>query len=379
MKITFLCNSLEPGRDGVGDYTRRLAGELIRKNHKVNLVALKDKYIIEMFEGIQTDGNSKIPVLRLPSKWTTKRNGIKAKNKIEQFQPDWISLQFVNFGFHKFGLPLGLIFFIRQSIGKAKLHIMFHELWCGNSQYANRKEKILGFLQRMFIKRVLLSLNPQKVFTNTQSSAKKLKEFGVNAILVPVFSNIPLNDYGSSKEWEKLISNSSIFSKHSANNCLTLGFFGTVYSSPGLQELLQCAVEASRKMGRWLCIFSFGHLRGIDIKPIVQKVEGISFWQTGELPLAMINRIMLLIDLGVVTTSADGLSKSGTAISWLERGIPILISSNDHSYQKAELEFQGVYQVKEWKDIIRGFEAKNNLPIKNHLEETTSTYSELLR
>lgn len=27
MTILFLCGSLEPGRDGVGDYTRRLAGD----------------------------------------------------------------------------------------------------------------------------------------------------------------------------------------------------------------------------------------------------------------------------------------------------------------------------------------------------------------
>ena len=29
MKIVFICGCLEPGKDGVGDYTRRLSAELI--------------------------------------------------------------------------------------------------------------------------------------------------------------------------------------------------------------------------------------------------------------------------------------------------------------------------------------------------------------
>ena len=43
MKLLFLCSSLEPGRDGVGDYTRRLAGECLRQGHEVRLLSLNDK------------------------------------------------------------------------------------------------------------------------------------------------------------------------------------------------------------------------------------------------------------------------------------------------------------------------------------------------
>lgn len=31
MRLAFICVSLEPGRDGVGDYTRSLAAECIRQ------------------------------------------------------------------------------------------------------------------------------------------------------------------------------------------------------------------------------------------------------------------------------------------------------------------------------------------------------------
>ena len=53
MKIVFLCGSLEPGRDGVGDYTRMLAAEIIRKGHNAAIVALADKYSLEPFIGTQ--------------------------------------------------------------------------------------------------------------------------------------------------------------------------------------------------------------------------------------------------------------------------------------------------------------------------------------
>jgi hypothetical protein len=53
MKIIFLCGSLEPGCDGVGDYTRRLAGELIKQGHHIAAVALNDQYLQEEFTGMQ--------------------------------------------------------------------------------------------------------------------------------------------------------------------------------------------------------------------------------------------------------------------------------------------------------------------------------------
>jgi hypothetical protein len=40
LNIVFLCGSLQPGRDGVGVYTRRLAGEVIRQGHQASIISL---------------------------------------------------------------------------------------------------------------------------------------------------------------------------------------------------------------------------------------------------------------------------------------------------------------------------------------------------
>ena len=47
MKIAFICGSIEPGRDGVGDYTRRLAIELIKNSYEVAVIALHETIIDE--------------------------------------------------------------------------------------------------------------------------------------------------------------------------------------------------------------------------------------------------------------------------------------------------------------------------------------------
>ena len=45
MKIAFITSCLEPGKDGVGDYTRSLAAESSRNGHEVCLLALNDRHV----------------------------------------------------------------------------------------------------------------------------------------------------------------------------------------------------------------------------------------------------------------------------------------------------------------------------------------------
>src|ERR1019366_978591 len=108
MKIAFLCSCLEPGRDGVGDYARRLAGELIRQGHSCVAVALNDPHIHKtMFEQQEIEGNS-ISTLRLSGVAPWSKRTVEARNWLDGFNPDWISLQYVPFGFHPKGLCFGL-------------------------------------------------------------------------------------------------------------------------------------------------------------------------------------------------------------------------------------------------------------------------------
>ena len=45
MRIVFICGSLEPGRDGVGDYVRHLAVAVAQQGHETAAVALRDPFV----------------------------------------------------------------------------------------------------------------------------------------------------------------------------------------------------------------------------------------------------------------------------------------------------------------------------------------------
>ena len=45
MNILFICGSAEQSKDGVGDYTRRLCGALIRLGHNAQILSICDLYL----------------------------------------------------------------------------------------------------------------------------------------------------------------------------------------------------------------------------------------------------------------------------------------------------------------------------------------------
>ncbi|MDT0675834.1 hypothetical protein [Autumnicola musiva] len=376
MKILFICPGLEPGKDGVGDYVSRIAINLLKESHVVGAIALHDPFISEIIKEKRISGKNVLQVLRIPSEYNTTKRMKTAADWTRRFEPEWVSLQYVGFGFNKYGLPLELLN-LRKKFGDFKLHIMFHELWCGTPRESKIKEKILGTLQQIFIKRMAASLKPEEVFTNTYTSLKNLKKVGVDSKLTPVFSNIPIEEKGSDKHWNQMVKEKGL-DQFSTNKegWLIIGFFGTVYSYMNLKKLLVHAAIAASDAGRKLGILSIGHSRGQEIAKMAREFQA-SYWQTGILPSSLVNRAMQLVDLGVVTTRCDGLNKSGSALAWLERGIPVIISEEDETYNKEEMEILGVYQVCSAKDVWSSYSSKGEFKIHNNLKETSEAYARL--
>ena len=145
MKILFVCGCMEPGKDGVGDYTRLLSAQLIRKNHEVAVIALKDYFTNSSEESEQVVEGEKVSVLRI-EKSHFQLSAI-AQEYIQRFDPEWISLQYVPYSFHKKGLPLQLPGLIRKLLDGRKCHLMLHELWLGISEKSPLRQKAIGYIQ----------------------------------------------------------------------------------------------------------------------------------------------------------------------------------------------------------------------------------------
>ena len=119
MKILFLCGSIEPGKDGVGDYTRRLSGELLRNGHKVKIISLMDNNVNTYKEEIQiTDNNLAINTKRIPKESSIAERKAYVKQILNEEGVDWISLQYVPHSFNDKGLPFWLPNFLKQFKGK---------------------------------------------------------------------------------------------------------------------------------------------------------------------------------------------------------------------------------------------------------------------
>ena len=94
MRLAFLCSSLAPGRNGVGDYIRCLASELGRQGHSCLSIGLSDT------EAAMEEG---MPVVRLDSARPWSARLVQARVALAGFDPDWVSLQFVAYAWQPRG------------------------------------------------------------------------------------------------------------------------------------------------------------------------------------------------------------------------------------------------------------------------------------
>jgi hypothetical protein len=66
MRILFVCGSLEPVNDGVGDYTRRLCGELVRTEIDAQIISLCNLKVICLTSQNQFIEEKHVGVYRIP-------------------------------------------------------------------------------------------------------------------------------------------------------------------------------------------------------------------------------------------------------------------------------------------------------------------------
>jgi hypothetical protein len=379
MKIIFICGSVEQGRDGVGDYTIQLASELIREGHNVSVIALYDKFQSDIIEIEIAQGNISIPVLRIPTGIVNNQRGLVAKKWVDKYKPDWISLQYVGFSFQKYGLPAGMMFIVKRLSKHARLHVMYHELWCGMARTADLKEKSLGLAQKIFARFFINVLKPKAISTSIKPYMDDLAKLGVSATIIPIFGNIPLDTLVTEDDWHALVNSKQLQAFTSIEKeYLILGFFGSIYPCVGLNLLLKDAGAAAERKGYHLGILSIGNGRGADVSELVKNIPRALVVKTGPLSANMVNKVMELVDLGVITSPVDGINKSGGAIAWMERGIPVIYSRDDKSEQEEYMRNFGAFRISDADQVLRAYEQKNKLAKASRLKTVAQEYVNLL-
>ncbi len=332
MKLTFLCSSLEPGQDGVGDYTRRLASEFIRQNHSCVILALNDAHVSSLQKETQDMEGVPVSVMRFPQAMTWENRINESRNWLKTFNPDWISLQFVPFGYHPKGLPFGLGKRLAALNADAIKHIMFHELWVGLEESSPFKHRIWGAMQRAIILNVVSRLNPKLMHTQTEPYRIVLGRENIKASILPLFGNIlPANGDGWNGLLEPLVTEVA-GKKLERNKFYLAGVFGAVHPQWHARQAVNVLLPLVRRFQKRLVLVFHGksnlthEMLGRLKFELVNDADVVT---TGERTNAEISRILQTLDLGLATTPLQIIQKSGSVAAMLEHGLTVLVTRDD--------------------------------------------------
>jgi glycosyltransferase involved in cell wall biosynthesis len=317
MKILFLCGSAEPGKDGVGDYTRRLAGELIRQGNQAQILSLCDKQVTGFLTQTQAVEETSVTVRRIPVASSYKQRLAWTQKVIKEVSPDWISLQFVVYSFNAKGLPLWLPFFLKNIKGDYKRHVMFHELWVGRGKNASLKFKFLSFLQQFIIKRLIIISRTQLIHTSLPILKKRILGLVKNKYVydLPIFSNIPF------------VANNN---KLNSNSVFTISFFSQIsYKSEYSIFIGKIAIEANKNGYDSVRLLIIGgnleKMRIFGDRYIADNKFIDTIEYTGYIDEKLISLKLQESNIGISPIQLHAIGKSGSAAAFLSHGVPVVV------------------------------------------------------
>ncbi|OCX54548.1 hypothetical protein BEL04_09945 [Mucilaginibacter sp. PPCGB 2223] len=372
MKIIFICNSLAEGKDGVGDQTTRLAIECAGRGMECILVGFSDRNTTEQqFTSIQHD----IPVYRFPASWPFAKREAELKTVMDAHQNiDWVSIQFVSYALNKHGIVREAIPIFKQLFKGFKIHVMFHELWVAEERQASLKMKLLGRVQKFFIRLFLKQLKPLIIHTSIPLYKKMLERAGFKAEILPLFSNIARAD----SRIEDMEDRVPVHMRENRGDYIVGCIFGSIYHDSWDMDSLLSRLE--NVAGKKVLISSIGKIgygkefwEGLPAK--YPRLEFLTFGMQDENFISY--WLTHFVDLGIVTTPAIITGKSSSMMAYIDHGIPVYCDQNKLSF---DFEVTEDLIDKRLIQVVDDFEFKlvPRVPPKSLIKETTEIFVKAL-
>jgi len=312
LKILFIAPSLEPGKDGVGDYTQRLA-EALKKNGVTCYTAGWSEGAIESI--VESDQS-----MRLPRNISEKEKTNALLTRIREWDPDWISLQWAPYGFHPKGFSLPLVNSLRHFKQGRRFHLMIHEIWLGEKNKSPWKEILVGKWQKRDFLQFVRRLMPEKIHTQAEAYRWILGQNRIVAERLALFGNIPVSS-----------------NRGSDASTLKAGFFGSIHPETELDAFVPpyLALGKGRKQKLWI-----GHA-GVLNEDSVHRFDmwkqrwgkRIAFEQLGPLDPGDVSRYLQNLDLGLSANPLALCDTSGSIAAMLEHDLPVLNLRTDVQFK----------------------------------------------
>jgi hypothetical protein len=334
LKISFITSCLEPGRDGVGDYTSGLADELRLQGHDVLVIALQDRFVNEVISAERQIEGGSVRTLRLPSRWAWAGRIRRAGQELDSFDPDWVSLQFVCYAFHPKGLVHGLASKLAPLLKGRKLHVMFHEIWLCKELGWGWKQCAVGALQRHMIQHFVDEVKPNLMHTSNATYAALLNRSGIRVTELSLFGNVPILSEPRTT-WIESQLRGVLGDAYRRESVWLFGFFGAIHSQWPPEPLLTRLCRAAQAAGKKPVILSIGRTGapGLELWNRLSRdyAAHFAFAHLGEQPALRVSEFLSYLDFGIATTPRSILGKSGTVAAMLEHGVPVIVNRNDRS------------------------------------------------
>lgn len=315
INIVFICGTLEHGRDGVGDYTIRLAGELARRGNRVALVSINDRFVNDSFDGFIFDTDTPLSCLRLSKNLSATQKIHLSKSFINICKPHWVSLQYVPYSFNSKGTHVGLSSFLKSIARNVRWHIMFHELWTGTHGVRDLKSLLLKVFQKVLIKTFIIKLKPALLTTSIRKYQLLLENYKPH--LLPLFGNIPVINRSANSNNRHLI---------------TVVIYGTVTQCLGdFNKQLLWLKNLSQQLNkniRFVFIGNNGPYKSYADKMISNLFDVHSITTFGFVDKEIISQQLMNANIAISRADSSYLGKSGTTITMLEHGLPVLLKGN---------------------------------------------------
>jgi len=336
VNISVITGGLEPGRDGVGDYARTLSSEASRQGASCRLLALADRHSTQVVAG--RDGST-IELLRLPFDMPWADRLKLAQQFLAASPSDWISLQFVPYSFQRWGIATRLVHAIPGLVGRAQLHVMFHEIWIDGA--ASARQRLVSAAQR----RAVLKLARQPgclIHTSNPTYQHALAHHGVHAERLPLFGSIPVGKAVGASWLAPLLAGAgcdALTGDGGRGGWWIFALFGTVHPVWPPQPLLDELQAAAAAAGRRVALVAAGRMgAGERIWHEMAAAYGvrIPMLHLGEQPAARISELFNSVDFGIATTPFALIGKSATVAAMLDHGLPVVVNRDDCQWPAPE-------------------------------------------
>jgi hypothetical protein len=322
---------MEPGRDGVGDYTRDLAAACVQRGHACAIVAINDRFVDRSREERQGPKGADLEVLRLPPSDGWRERSQAVLEWLQRKPADCVSLQFVPYGYHPKGVVTTLGAHLAPLVAGRRVHFMLHELWLGVERAASIKHRLVGWAQRHALLKLAKALSPNVVHTSNAAYRAIAVAEGMPARLLPLCGNIPIAANVPAR-WLDVQAATLGARLVPREQSWWFGLFGTLHPVWSPEPVFGYIAEAAERAGRHVFIGAIGRLgHGETLWRELQAkyAQRFSFVEFGERGARDVSAFLQSVDFGIATTPWELIGKSGTAAAMLEHGLPTIVTRDD--------------------------------------------------